>query len=243
MRFGPNDPILGVVGRKWFRDRKVKVDDDGAIALRATRVLLVTRIRLYRDALAAALAQRDGIEVVGTADATKIALERIRAVRPDVIILESTEAPDHEAVKELATRSPPIRIIALGVAPDEKAVLEGIQARAAGYVSRDDSFEDLVETVYAVSRDELHCSPGMTGAMLRRLAAVSTTGRPGALDPALTAREHEILALIGQALSNKQIAAKLGIEVATVKNHVHHLLEKLHVRRRAEAVLLGQGPH
>jgi DNA-binding NarL/FixJ family response regulator len=202
----------------------------------------VARIRLYRDALASALAQRPGIEVVGTAATAKIALDQVKALQPDIIILEGTGALDHDTVKELASRSALIRVVALGIAPDEEAVLEGIQAGAAGYVSRDDTFEDLVETIYAVSRNELHCSPGMTGAMLRRLATVSATSRSVAFEAPLTAREHEILALLGQALSNKQIAAKLGIEVATVKNHVHHLLEKLHVRRRAEAVLLGHGP-
>jgi DNA-binding NarL/FixJ family response regulator len=201
------------------------------------RILVVARIRLYRDGLADALARREGIEVVGTADTPDDALERVKQLSPDIVILEAPSAADQAALQQLARHSQSIRVIVLGLAPNEKDALECVEAGAAGYVSRDDSAETLVETIHAAARGELRCSPSMAGTMLRRLAALSDARNRPAAEVPLTAREREILALLAQALSNKEIASRLGIGIATVKNHVHHLLEKLQVRRRAEAAL------
>jgi DNA-binding NarL/FixJ family response regulator len=101
-------------------------------------------------------------------------------------------------------------------------------------VAREGSVHDLVDAVERAARGELQCSPQVAGTLIRRLAWRAAAGATLIPSP-LTARESEIVRLIDEGLSNKEIAVRLGIEVATVKNHVHNLLEKLRVRRRSEA--------
>lgn len=104
----------------------------------------------------------------------------------------------------------------------------------AGYVLRDASLEELVDTLVSTARGELQCSAQIAGALQRRLADLaSQTGGSPELE-SLTPREWEIAELIHQGLTNKEIAVRLTIEVATVKNHVHRILFKLHARNRAE---------
>lgn len=109
--------------------------------------------------------------------------------------------------------------------------------RAAGYVSRDRSLPELIQTVESIVRGELLCPPRIAASMLRRIGTLAGRVRgTGVLHSAadLTQREREIASLAGQGLSNKEIAHRLGIEVATAKTHIHHILEKLHLRRRIE---------
>ena len=106
----------------------------------------------------------------------------------------------------------------------------------SGYVSREDSLDDLVAVVESVGRGELLCSPRVAASLLRRVASRAGTRWDSAPTHHLTAREAQIGQLIQEGLSNKEIASRLGIEVTTAKNHVHNLLEKLQVHRRAEAV-------
>ena len=125
--------------------------------------------------------------------------------------------------------------MALGVSEAEDDILECAEAGIAAYVLREGSIEDLVETLEATVRGELCCTPKVAATLMRRLAALAAT-QPSALDAThLTSRELGILRLIERGLSNKEIAGRLFIEVSTVKNHVHHVLEKLQVRTRGEA--------
>jgi two-component system nitrate/nitrite response regulator NarL len=101
-------------------------------------------------------------------------------------------------------------------------------------VTQDASLDDLAGTIRGVLRGELRCPPRIAATLFKRVAALAAPGRP-ALATVLTAREREVLAVLDEGLSNKQIAARLCIEIATVKNHVHHILEKLQVASRSEA--------
>jgi DNA-binding NarL/FixJ family response regulator len=120
-------------------------------------------------------------------------------------------------------------------------MIEIAEAGGAGCVTREQSLDELVATLRAVSRGEARFSPRVVAAFLDHIAVLASehTTPPPLL--ALTAREREVLALIGRGFSNKEISAHLTIEVATVKNHVHSILEKLHVRRRTEAVARLRG--
>jgi two-component system nitrate/nitrite response regulator NarL len=124
-------------------------------------------------------------------------------------------------------------------------VLGCAEAGVAGYVPREASLEDLVETIGCASRGELRCSPQLGVTLLRQLALRAAGVDDAASRAPLTSREVEIVRLIEHGLSNKEIATRLGIQVATVKNHVHNLLEKLRIHRRAEAAdrLRGRFAH
>jgi DNA-binding NarL/FixJ family response regulator len=124
------------------------------------------------------------------------------------------------------------------MAEDEAEVLNCAQLGIAGYVTRDASIADMLAAVEATARGEVHCSPKIAGSLFRRIAALSTERSNGGAPNALTARESQILKLLQQGLSNKMISRSLGIELPTVKNHVHSILAKLGIHRRTEAISL-----
>jgi DNA-binding NarL/FixJ family response regulator len=138
-------------------------------------------------------------------------------------------------VKQIATLQTS-SVVVLGLPEDEEEVLSYAQIGVVGYITRDGSMSDVVAAIQAAARGEAHVSPRIAGSLLRRVAALSSQmPHRGAR---LTERESQILALMQQCMSNKMISRVLGIELATVKNHVHNILVKLGLRRRAEAIAL-----
>jgi two-component system nitrate/nitrite response regulator NarL len=198
------------------------------------RILIVGQIRLYRDGLTLVLGQRPGFEVVGSVASQAGLDETLQQLRPDVVLLDVAAGGGHDAAERIRQAGSGARIVVLGVAEPELEIMGYAEAGVAGYVSREASLEMLAGAIESAVRGDLQCSPSMAGSMLRHIAALAG-GAAGPAPDGLTAREREILRLIDQGRSNKEIAKHLGIEVATVKNHVHNLLEKLHVHRRAEA--------
>jgi two-component system, NarL family, nitrate/nitrite response regulator NarL len=199
------------------------------------RVAIVTHIRLYGEGLADALRRR-GIDVVATAADKEAALDGVARGRPDVALVD-VAAPDGIAtVHALASEEPSVKVIALGVTETERDVIACAEAGAASYVSRDGSLESLGQTLRRTVDGELHCSPRITAVLLRRVAELAP--QPAGVSVRLTAREREVVALIHNGLSNREIAAQLCVELSTVKNHVHNILEKLGVGRRTQAAAL-----
>jgi DNA-binding NarL/FixJ family response regulator len=181
------------------------------------------------------------MRVVGQATSWQEAVPLVRARRPDLILLDSDET---DAVRRLAEACAEARIIALSVREPERNLLPFAEAGIAGYVTRDQSLTELVEIVQSVARGELPCSPRMAAGLLRHVASLAGRAGPTPVPCQLTPRELEIVELIDYGLSNREIAQRLYIEISTVKNHVHNILEKLHVGRRADAVacMKGQAP-
>jgi DNA-binding NarL/FixJ family response regulator len=152
------------------------------------------------------------------------------------------------AVRTLVAATPEIKVVALGIPGVEPDVIAIAEAGASGYVARDGSMDDLVAVVESVARGECLLSPDIAAKLFRRVATLAREPRLEPMDGKLTARELDVLGLIDDGLSNKEIAKALSIELPTVKNHVHSVLEKLNVRRRTAAAararrlgLLGQG--
>lgn len=202
-----------------------------------TRVLVVGDVRIYRDGLAEVLARETGVEIVGTAAGQAEVDDGVRKLRPDVVLLDTAMAGAIETIRSVATMGTGAQVVALGVPEREREVLDCAEAGVAGYVTRAASLADLVAAVAGVARGEVLCSPRMAAALLRRVAALAAERTPAA-EALLTRRELEIVELIDAGLSNKEIARRLSIEPATVKNHVHNILEKLKVDRRAQAAAL-----
>jgi two-component system, NarL family, nitrate/nitrite response regulator NarL len=202
------------------------------------RVFIVARIKLYREGIAQLLGRRSGMTVVGVKSDLQEAAADIQGLQPDVVVLDMTTAGSHATVRDLKRLAPGMAVVALGVGELEGDILACVEAGVAGYVTREGSFEDLVTVVESAVRGELRCSPEVAGSLVRRLAALAADREASPSQARLTTRECEIVRLLEQGLSNKEIAVHLGIEVATVKNHVHNLLEKLKVHRRTEAARL-----
>jgi DNA-binding NarL/FixJ family response regulator len=215
----------------------VKPADEGELMI---RVVLVNAIRILCNVTAAVLENEPDIEVVGCATTVDEALNLAR--RCDVMVL-STLVPDDAAfqiTQSVIQANLPIKVLILGLAESKEEILRYIEAGAAGYVLQDDSVDDLLVKVRATYDGLALVSPEIAALLMSRvseLAQVSaeTNDKPDTTFD-LTPREREILQLIGEGLSNQEIAAQLVIEIGTVKNHVHSILEKLNVSSRRDAV-------
>ena len=203
------------------------------------RVALVNSIRILANVIAAVLESEPDIEVVGCAVTIDEALAL--ASQCDILIV-GTRLADNGALRitrAVTQANLPVKVLILGLAESKDEVLHYVEAGAAGYVLQDDSVDALVTKLRSTYHGAAMISPEMAGALVSRVAELAQAGdRAGtkfneAIE--LTAREREILALIGQGLSNHQIAERLTIEVGTVKNHVHRILQKLNVTDRQTA--------
>jgi len=202
------------------------------------RVVVVSDVRLYRDGLVQCLSRQDSIEVVGSSAGGAESLEVVARIEPDIVLLDMSSDGSRSAVPEIAASGAGPRVVAFAV-DDIDEVIACAEAGIAGYVARDGAVNEVVEAIEFAHRGELRCSPAVAARAFDRLATLAA-GRPSPREeqPRLTAREMEIVELIDQGLSNKQIARRLYITIATVKNHVHNVLEKLHVGRRGEAAAM-----
>jgi two-component system nitrate/nitrite response regulator NarL len=204
------------------------------------RVLVISGICLYREGLAEMLDRTGAISVVASASDVTEGLEEWNGLdeAPDVILLDTVPPDADIRIRSLLTALPGTRVLALTVPNKESEILAMAEAGIAGFVTSDASVAELVAAIESVARGETLCSPSVVAALMRRLASLARSWA----DPTepLTSREREILDLIDEGLSNKQIAQRLRIELPTVKNHVHHILGKLGVHRRTEAAALAR---
>jgi two-component system, NarL family, nitrate/nitrite response regulator NarL len=200
------------------------------------RVLIVADIRLFREGLDEVLGREERLEVVAAVADPLAAIAVLEHEEVGIVLLGMTAGDRTHAMTAIGRAHPQARVVALAVEESADDVVPLAEMGIAGYVPRDASLGDLVDTIECVSGGGMPCSPGVAAALARRLSVLSADARPPAGDERLTAREVQVLRLIGEGLSNKEIATRLCIEVPTVKNHVHNVLEKLHVNRRAEAV-------
>jgi DNA-binding NarL/FixJ family response regulator len=197
-------------------------------------VLIVAAVRLYREGMAASLDRRDRLVVVGTAKSRVDALDLVAALSPDVVVLDMATGESVDFVRTLQLTAPEVKTVVFGVEGDEAEIIAFAQAGVAGYVPNDASLDALTSAITGVTSGDLVCPPLVAATLLRHVGTTAGARVVRTADT-LTSRELEVLALIDAGLSNKEIAVRLHIEVSTVKNHVHHLLEKLQVTSRAEA--------
>jgi two-component system nitrate/nitrite response regulator NarL len=203
-----------------------------------TRVLIVASIRLYREGLAQLLSANGEFAVVGTESTGRDAMERVDETAPDVTLVDM-EIPDLGDISTaFATRLPRIPLVAVGVTESDSEVLACAEMGIAGYVTRESSLAELAAALHGAAGGELFCSPRTAGILMRRVAELSADRHRNGSVALLTQREREVAMLMCEDLSNKEIASRLCIEVATVKNHVHNVLDKLNVHRRSDAVRL-----
>jgi len=199
------------------------------------RIVVVAAVRLYREGMASCLEKREGLAVVGTAANCAETIEQVATVRPDVVLLDTAAEDRVILIRTLRETAPLVKTVLFAVENDEPEIIACAEAGVAGYLPCDASFDELVATLVRVTRGELFCPPMVAAALLRHVGGGATAPPPHPGLVGLSVREREVLALIDAGLSNKEIAVRLHIEVATVKNHVHHVLDKLKVTSRAAA--------
>ncbi|MBV8996078.1 MAG: response regulator transcription factor [Pseudonocardiales bacterium] len=216
----------------------VDQEETGAVGA-SVRVFLLDDHEVVRRGLRDLLEDSGGIEVVGEAGRVDEALRRIRAVRPDVAVLDA-QLPDGsgiEVCREIRSSLPSVACLILTSYDDDEALFAAIMAGAAGYVLKQIRGTDLVDAVHRVAQGQSLLDPAVTATVLTRLRE-----GPPASDPrweALSERERAVLALIADGLSNREIGARLFLAEKTVKNHVSRLLAKLQMQRRTQIAVFG----
>ena len=205
------------------------------------RVLIADDQALMRAGFAMILDAEDDIEVVAEAIDGRDAVEGFRRVGPDVVVMDvrMPSMDGIEATRRLTALDPPARVLILTTFDLDAYVYEALRAGASGFLLKDRPPEELVAAVRIVAAGEALLAPSVT----RRLIA-SFASRPEAATPPpeldeLTEREREVLVLIARGLSNAEIGAELFVAETTVKTHVGHVLQKLRLRDRVQAVVLA----
>lgn len=212
--------------------------------------MLVTSVRLFGEALERCFGATHGVcllKVLATLDELRKALTE-SAVQ--VVLLDVTQGIDFRSVGELAAQNPQIAFIALGLPEQASHIIRAGTSGFAGYVARDASIDTLIGAMSDAMAGRLSCSGEVASHLLRALfqqtqrrALQNPAGTPDETLEALTRRERDVARLVGQGYSNKEIARDLCLSLGTVKHHVHHVLEKLQVDRRAQVpVRLGPQP-
>ena len=205
------------------------------------RVFLLDDHEVVRRGVHDLLNDEPDITVVGEAATVEQALIRVPALRPQVAVLD-VRLPDGDGVtvcRELRSQMPELACLMLTSFDDEEALLDSIMAGASGYVLKQIKGSDLVSAVRTVAAGQSLLDPSATARLMARLRqGQEPEPEPDAL-PGLTDREREILALIGEGLTNRQIGQRLYLAEKTVKNHVSRLLAKLGVERRIQAAVIA----
>jgi DNA-binding NarL/FixJ family response regulator len=206
------------------------------------RVLLVDDQALFREALATLLAVHEGVEVVGEAGNGDEALRKAAELAPDVVLMD-LRMPVLDgigATRRLRVEQPEVRVIALTTFDDDEDVFAALRAGAVGYLLKDVSSARLVEAVHAAARGESVLQPSVAAKVVARFAQLPDTTqqtRPQPLVVPLSDRELDVLRLLADGRSNREIAAELFLAEGTVKNHVTNVLAKLGARDRTQAAL------
>jgi two-component system, NarL family, nitrate/nitrite response regulator NarL len=205
-------------------------------------IVIAVAVRLYRDGLATTLSAQQHLSVKGTAGTAQEAQAAVRDHQPDLVIVDVSLHDVLGLLRMLRAESSTIRLLAFAVREDVVTILEYAEAGADGFVTANGSVADLVEAIERTAAGELLCSPQIAAQLLRRAVHQPSCPAQHSLDARLTGREQQVFSLLKQGWSNKEIAGKLVIAEATVKNHVHHVLEKLQVTTRGRAAAAGLPP-
>jgi len=202
------------------------------------RILIVDDHAVVRSGLRAVLEDEEGLEVVGDAANARESLVKAQALRPDVVLMDirmegGDDASGIDACRRIRSELPETQVIMFTSYGEREAVLASIMAGATGFLTKNVSHARLVEAIRAVGRGQSLLDASVTRGVIERLAELGKAEpKTGDL---LSDREREVLLLVAQGLTNKEIAAKLFLSPYTARNHVIRILDKLGLSRRSEA--------
>lgn len=193
----------------------------------ATRVLLVDDHRMFVAGLRSLLDGRNGLKVVGEAHDGLEAIKAARRTHPNVVVMGITMPGMNgiEATREILAQRPSTRVLCLSAHSEKRFVAAALDAGAAGYLLKECGFEELVEAIDAVRRNQVYLHPKVAGTLVE--AYRSQRGEDANVFSLLTRREREVLQLLAEGQSTKDIAGRLGLSLKTVGTHRAHVMDKL----------------
>ena len=217
------------------------VDAEAAEVTDAIRVMICDDHALFRRGLIMVLESEEGMDVVGEAEDGEEAIRKVEELAPDVVLMDvrMPRVSGIEATRAIAEVNPTAKILMLTVSDEEDDLYDAIKAGATGYLLKEISIEEVANAIRAVVSGQSLISPSMASKLLTEFTALAKKAdeKQAVPTPRLTERELEVLKLVAQGMSNREIASELYISENTVKNHVRNILEKLHLHSRMEAVV------
>jgi two-component system NarL family response regulator len=203
------------------------------------RVLICDDHALFRRGLVMVLESEPGIDVVAEAEDGEEAVRQAEEAAPDVILMDvrMPKMSGIEATRAISDVVPTAKILMLTVSDEEEDLYEAVKAGATGYLLKEISIEEVANAIRAVMTGQSLISPSMASKLLSEFNNLAKAAQQKVLAPKLTDRELQVLKLVAQGMSNREVAEQLFISENTVKNHVRNILEKLHLHSRMEAVV------
>lgn len=205
------------------------------------RIIVVHQAKLIANIIASVLSEEADIHVISTAVTVEETVNKLERSNCNMVLAAAT-LPNNGALtltQTVTSAHPETNVLIIGVPKSESVILQYVMAGASGYVLQDVPVDHLLANVRAAHKDEALISPTIAAALMNQVAELAQISAQYDLDPQaivdLTPRERDVLNLIGEGLTNQEIAERLVIEVGTVKNHVHNILSKLDVSSREEA--------
>lgn len=208
--------------------------------VRPISLVLIDDNRLLREGLATMIHTQPGFKVLAASADVDEAMQKVREAKPDIVLLDFG-LEGHDSLSLTATvhgEVPQARVIVMGLLPLQEDVANFVRAGASGFIMKDASFEEFFATIRAVAAGEEILPPALANSLFSQIVNnVSRVSKAQVLDSVrLTNRERQVIGLLGEGLSNKEIATRMHIAVHTVKSHVHNVLEKLALHSRLEVV-------
>jgi DNA-binding NarL/FixJ family response regulator len=208
-------------------------------------LVLIDDNRLLREGLTSLIREQPGFTILAASADIDEALRAVRTAEPSVVLLDfSLENDDSLRVTATVHKEvPAAKVIVMGLLPLQEDVADFVTAGASGFIMKDATFDEFIATIRAVAAGAQVLPTQLTGSLFSQIARIAVRrGKPRELESiGLTVRERQVVDLISDGMSNKEIAARLHIAIHTVKSHVHNVLEKLALHTRLEVAAFTRG--
>ncbi|MCU0452515.1 MAG: response regulator transcription factor [Bacteroidetes bacterium] len=206
--------------------------------MKRIKILLVEDNRILRDGIRDLINAQSDLVVVSSTGGGHDTVEQVRTMKPHVVLMDLGLRGEHAAriVSILAREMPHVRVIGMGLIPTQLDIIEFVEVGAAGFILKDATVAEVLQTIRLVAKGSKVLPPPLTGSLFTHVVDRALRRAKGSLTGAvrMTKREREVIALIAEGMSNKQIAVELNLSTYTVKSHIHNILEKLALHSRLE---------
>jgi DNA-binding NarL/FixJ family response regulator len=206
--------------------------------MRKTRILIIEDNRVLLDGIATMINEQADMHVVATIGSGNNILLKASQTKPDVILLDAglKNFKESSVVESIRKTMPDVKVIGMGFIPTQLDIVEFVEAGASGFILKDATVKEFLGTIRLVAQGAKILPPSLAGSLFSRVAELALKKRKGRITDAvrMTKREREIIVLVADALSNKEIGQRLSIATHTVKSHVHNIMEKLALHSRLQ---------